>query len=80
MKIPLVWCSCYTVTVALYPICIEYIGEDGSRQREAKAFLADKTHDHQQVRDFKFRASMRNWEDQSLLESVLQMVVTIRFG
>lgn len=40
------------VTVALYPICIEYIREDGSLQKGAISFLTDdKIQDHQQICD-----------------------------
>ena len=44
------------VTVALYPMCVEFIGEDGSLQKGAISFLTDdKIHDHRQVRDFEVR-------------------------
>ena len=40
------------VTTALYPICVEYLGEDGTLKKGAIAFLTDdKIHDHQQARD-----------------------------
>ena len=44
------------VTVALYPICVEYIGEDGILQKGAISILTDdKIHYHQQIRDFELR-------------------------
>ena len=44
------------VTVALYPICVEYLGTDGILKKAAIAFLTDdKVHDHQQARDFEGR-------------------------
>ena len=48
------------VTVAIYPICVEYIGEDGSLQKGAISFLTDdKIHDHQQIRDFEVHMFQR---------------------
>ena len=44
------------VTTALYPICIEYIGDDGLLKKGAISFISDdKLHDHQQARDFERR-------------------------
>ena len=44
-------------TVALFPICVEYINTHGQLCKGAIAFLSeDKTHDHQQVEQFEIRA------------------------
>ena len=44
------------VTVALYPICVEYIDANGDLKKGAISFLTDdKVHDHQQVRNFEKR-------------------------
>ena len=44
-------------TVALYPICVEYLNEHGQLCKGAIVFLSeDKKHDHQQVEQFKIRA------------------------
>ena len=44
-------------TVALYPICVEFLNEHGQLCKGAIAFLSeDKKHDHQQVEMFEIRA------------------------
>ena len=44
-------------TVALFPICVEYLNEHGQLCKGAIAFLSeDKKHDHQQVEQFELRA------------------------
>ena len=41
------------VTFALYPICAEYIVENGSLKKGTISFLTDdKIYDHQQIRDY----------------------------
>ena len=43
-------------TVALYPICIEYVSDNGELKKGAISFLTeDKIHDHQQVKEFESR-------------------------
>ena len=44
-------------TVALYPICVEFLNDHGQLCKGAIAFLSeDKKHDHQQVEEFELRA------------------------
>ena len=44
-------------SVALYPICVEYLNDEGLLAKGAIAFLSnDKKHEHQQVEEFELRA------------------------
>ena len=44
------------MTVAMYPICIEYLAEDGTIRKGAITFIsADKDHCHQQIEQFEKR-------------------------
>ena len=43
-------------TIAMYPICVEYLGTDGKVNKMAITFLSDdKVHSHQQVKEFERR-------------------------
>ena len=43
------------LTFALYPVCVEFVSDNGELRKVAISFITDKQHDHQQVSKFESR-------------------------